>query len=157
MSETEPQVETPAETEAGPAKETDWKAEARKWETRAKENLGRATQNEEAAKRLADLEEANKTEAQKVADRLAAAEKRAAELEVKAARAEVAAAKGVPVELLSGSTRDELEAAADALIKFKGDSSTRLHVPVEGKAPTAGGGSTADVFAAWSEDNFQNL
>lgn len=90
------------------------------------------------AARLAEIEEANQTEAEKVAQRLAAAEARAAELEVKAARAEVAAAKGVPVELLSGSTKEELEAAADALIQFKGDTSNRLVVSKEGKSPTSG-------------------
>jgi len=67
------------------------------------------------------LEEANKTEAQKIADKLAAAEKRAVELESKALRAEVAAAKGVPVALLTGSTQEELEAAADALIAYRGE------------------------------------
>lgn len=73
------------------------------------------------ADKLAEIEEANKTEAEKVAERLAAAEKRAAELEAKATRAEVAAAKGVPVELLTGSTTEELEASADALIAFRGE------------------------------------
>lgn len=46
---------------------TDWKSEARKWEARAKENKN-------AAARLAELEEANKTEAQKIADRATKAE-----------------------------------------------------------------------------------
>jgi hypothetical protein len=46
---------------------TDWKAKAREWERRAKEN-------KDAAARLAAIEEANKTEAQKQADRLSAAE-----------------------------------------------------------------------------------
>jgi len=73
------------------------------------------------AAKYAELEEANKTEAQKTADRLAAAEKRATELEAKALRAEVAAAKGVPAALLTGSTAEELEAAADALIAFRGE------------------------------------
>ena len=73
------------------------------------------------AEKYAELEEANKTEAQKTADRLAAAEKRAAELEVKALRSDVAAAKGVPASLLTGSTQEELEAAADALIAFRGE------------------------------------
>ena len=75
----------------------------------------------QAADRLRQLEEANKTEAEKTAERLAAAEKRAAELEAKALRAEVAAAKGVPAALLTGSTAEELEAAADALIAFRGE------------------------------------
>lgn len=43
----EAQVEVPAET--------DWKAEARKWEARAKDNLASARVNEDAAKRLAEL------------------------------------------------------------------------------------------------------
>jgi hypothetical protein len=73
------------------------------------------------AAKYAELEEANKTEAQKTADRLAAAEKRASELEAKALRSEVAAAKGVPSALLTGSTQEELEAAADALIAFRGE------------------------------------
>lgn len=97
---------------AVPAQETDWKIEARKWEARAKENSSAAT-------RLAEIEEANKTAEQKAADRLAAAETKAAALELKAARAEVAAEKGVPMGLISGSDRAEMEAAADALIAFK--------------------------------------
>lgn len=88
------------------------------------------------AAKLTEIEEANKTEAEKAAARADAAEKRAAALEAKATRAEVAAAKGVPVELLSGSTQEELEAAADALIKFKSDTSTRMVVAGEGKSPT---------------------
>lgn len=108
-----------AETQA--ATETDWKAEARKWESRAKENLAAAKANESAAQRLANIEEAQKTESEKATERLQAAEKRAAELEVKALRAEVANAKGVPANLLSGSTQEELEAAADALIAFRGE------------------------------------
>lgn len=93
------------------------------------------------AARLAEIEEANKTESEKTAERLAAAEARAAELEVKATRAEVAAAKGVPAELLSGTSKEELEAAADALIKFRGESpAPRLHIPSEGNSPASGGG-----------------
>lgn len=129
------------------AKETDWKAEARKWESRAKENLAAAKANEDAAKRLAEIEEAQKTEAQKAQERLDAAEKRAVELELKAARAEVAAAKGVPVELLSGSTREELEAAADALIAFKGAQPNGPVVPSQGATPAAGPMTTAEMFA----------
>jgi len=73
------------------------------------------------AQKYAEWEEANKTEVQKTAERLAAAEKRAAELEAKALRSEVAAAKGVPSVLLTGSTQEELEASADALLEFRGE------------------------------------
>lgn len=135
-----------------PAAETDWKAEARKWESRAKENLSAAKANEDAAKRLAAFEESQKTEAQKAQERLDAAEKRAAELELKATRAEVAASKGVPAELLSGSTQEELVAAADALIKFKADAAQSGYVaPNEGRGAGASGGSTADSFARFIE------
>lgn len=90
-----------------------------------------------AVKRLKEYEDRDKTEAEKTAERLAAAEKRAEELEAKALRAEVAAAKGVPVSLLSGSTQADLEASADALIKFRGEKqATGLVVPTEGTSPT---------------------
>lgn len=74
-----------------------------------------------AADRLAEIEAANKSETEKTAERLAAAEKRAAELEAQALRAEVANEKGVPAKLLAGATREELEAAADELIAFRGE------------------------------------
>ena len=73
------------------------------------------------AQKFAEWEESQKTEAEKVQARLDAAEKRAVELESKALRAEVAAAKGVPVALLTGGTQEELEAAADALLDFRGE------------------------------------
>lgn len=105
------------------------------------------------AERFAELEESQKTEAQKAQDRLAAAEKRAADLELKAARAEVAAAKGVPVELLSGGTQEEIEASADALIAFKGEQQKKDFVlPDQGRTPGKAAGSTADSFARFLED-----
>lgn len=137
MAENEaPQGAEPVEGESQ-EQGTDWKAEARKWESRAKQNFADAKANEGAAQRLAEIEEAQKTEAQKAQERLEAAEKRAAELELKAARAEVAAAKGVPAGLLSGDTVADLEASADALIAFRGEQPVqKLHVPNEGKSPT---------------------
>lgn len=147
MAEIEsPQGEPPVEGE--PAPEIDWKAEARKWESRAKENRAAAKANEEAAKRLADLEESQKTEAQKTEERLKAAEKRAAELELKASRAEIAATKGVPASLLSGSTVEELEASADALIAFKGEPAKGPVVPGQGQQPKTPAGTPADRFAS---------
>ena len=74
-----------------------------------------------AAEKLSAIEAANKSEAEKTAERLAAAEKRASELEAQALRAEVANEKGVPAKLLSGASREELEAAADELIAFRGE------------------------------------
>lgn len=86
-----PEPEEPATPPTEPAKpaasapeETDWKAEARKWEQRAKENHGKA-------KKLDELEQANATElekAQKAAEeneaRARAATERAVKAEVRA-------------------------------------------------------------------------
>lgn len=88
------------------------RAEAAKYRTQAKENA-------EAAKRLAELEEASKTEQQKQAERLEAAEKRLAEYErreqVQAWTAEVSKETGVPAEALRGSSLEEIKAHAESL------------------------------------------
>ena len=132
---------------AGP----DWKAESRKWEARAKENLAAAKANEEAAKRLAEIEESQKTEAQKQQEALEKAQAELAELRVAKTRAEVAASKGVPAGLLIGSTQEELEASADAILTFKGEQNPNPFPkadPSQGVQGTPGGGSPADRFAA---------
>lgn len=56
------------------------------------------------------------------AERLARrdAEHKLKTFEVEARRRDVAASKGVPAQLLSGSTIEELEAHADLLIEFRG-------------------------------------
>lgn len=137
MSETA--AETPAETVQEPVKqETDWKAEARKWQDRAKEN-------KTAADRLAELEEANKTAEQRANERLEAAERRAAELEAKAAVAEASAETGVPADLLTGpasNSKEDLAAYAVKLIEhFKVPEPEKPvygpYVPAEGRRPEA--------------------
>lgn len=130
------EVQAPAqEPTKEPAKvdETDWKAEARKWEQRAKENT-------EARKRLDEIEEQSKTELQKATERAEQAERRAAEVELSATRYKVAAEKGVPANLLNGSTEAELIASADALIAFRGEQQSQRTadpvVPGEGVSPS---------------------
>lgn len=89
-----------------------------------------------AEARLKAYEDAQKTEAEKQAERLAEFERENAELKSAKTRAEVAAAKGVPANLLSGSTQEDLEASADALIAFKGTQEPqKLIVPNEGRSP----------------------
>lgn len=90
-----------------------WKAMSRKNEQRAKENAA-------AAAKLAEIEDAQKSEAEKLLAKLQDAENRAAAAEVARIRAEVAQAKGVPADLLTGTTEDELNAAADRLLAFRG-------------------------------------
>ena len=74
--------------------------------------------------KLKEYEDANKTEAEKTAERLAAIEKDNAASRSRAERLEVALDKGLPKALaarLQGSTREELEADADELLKLVGE------------------------------------
>lgn len=73
-----------------------------------------------ARTQLQALEDAGKTEQQRVDDELARKKQEIAELTVAKTRAEVAATKKVPAALLTGATQAEIEASADALLQFKG-------------------------------------
>jgi hypothetical protein len=74
-----------------------------------------------AEKRVQELEERDKSEAEKLADRVAQSEKRAQEAETKLVRYEIAKAHNLPPEavgFLKGSTAEELESSATALSEF---------------------------------------
>lgn len=87
------------------------------------ENQGlraRLKELEEKAARLDELENANKSELQRAAEAREAAEKRARDAEQQLLRLEVALAKGLTpaqAKRLVGTTREELEADADALLE----------------------------------------
>lgn len=72
------------------------------------------------AKAFDDAEEASKSELQKLQDQLAAAQRDAQTATLGALRANVAQSKGVPADLLSGSSEEDLIASADRLIAFRG-------------------------------------
>lgn len=127
-TETTPQGESATQADPKPAapgpkpepaaQETDWKAAARKWEARAKENLASAKANEDAAQRLAEIEEAQKSEAQKQAEALERAQRELAESKAEAARLKIAAKHGIGedhLDLLTGADEAELEAKAEKL------------------------------------------
>jgi len=150
MSEPTTTPTAPAPTPPAPAQETDWKAEARKWETRAKENA-------EAAKRLAELEEASKTEAQKQAERLSALESENAALkqaeQIRGWKDQVSKDTGLPATVLAGSSLEEITAHAESLkslIPAEQPKKGALgpYVPPEGNSPKGSAGSTADAFGA---------
>jgi hypothetical protein len=74
----------------------------------------------DARKKVQEFEDRNKTEGEKLTDRLTAAETRAQDAELRALRLEVAASKGLTptqAKRLVGKTRDELEADADEIIE----------------------------------------
>ena len=78
-TETETVTEEPQETETKPTETVEfWKAKAREQEKRAKDNAA-------AAKRLAELEEAQKSQSEKDADRISKAEAEAASVPQKVA------------------------------------------------------------------------
>lgn len=131
----------PAQTPTGHANpepksdETDWKAEARKWEQRAKDNKAAA-------------EDASKTEAEKVADRLADFEKRAAEAESKAARRDVALEFGLSkgdAGLLDAITDEKAMRSLAERLAGESDKK-RNHVPREGNTPTETGDDRRDFL-----------
>jgi hypothetical protein len=146
----EPTVEVPEAEAQVEATETDWKAEARKWEARAK--AGKA--DAEAATKWREYEQSLKPVQERLAEELAQAKAEASEASVKLNRFEVASQKGVPneaIELLTGSTREELEASADKLLSLIANQS-KPNTPKpdmnQGKPSTGSTGSTADQFAA---------
>lgn len=127
-------VEVEAAAQEPETTETDWRAMSRKWEQRAKDANAKLKELEPVAAKAVELEEASKSELQKAQERAEAAEKALAAATVTAARAEVAAAKGVPVALLSGDTREALEASADALLAFRDETARKgNYAPNEGR------------------------
>ena len=90
---------------------------AQKEEIRGLKATGQA--NADAAAKLAEIEEASKTEAEKAAERLAELEGKVKDYEqreqVAAWKAEISAETGVPANVLAGSTKDEIAAHAESL------------------------------------------
>lgn len=109
--------------------------EAAKYRTEAKANA-------KAAERLAEIEEANKTEAQKTADRLAAMESETQAAKAEALRFKIAAKFGIPEDraelYLTGADEELLTKQAEGLMEIEaGRKKSGNHVPREGATPTA--------------------
>lgn len=124
------------DTTSGEKTEVDWKAKAREWEKRAKENSS-------AAARLAELEESQKSEAQKLADAKTAAEQAAAEAKADALRWRIAAKHGITDDdaelFLTGSDEGTLTKQAERLTERISDrKKTGNVVPKEGTTTTTG-------------------
>lgn len=86
-----------------------------------KRALAKANKEAETLRlRLKEFEDRDKSEAEKVAERAAAAEARAVELEARSLRLEVAFEKGLTpgqAKRLVGASREELEADADEILR----------------------------------------
>lgn len=137
---TEPteEVVVEAETPQGePVDATDWKAEARKWEKRAKDSSA----DRELAAKWREYEAAQKPAQERMAEELATTKAEAESARVALLRYEVAAEKNIPPEairLLNGSSREDLEEAADALVALMAtQSKPRTPVPDESQGRPA--------------------
>ncbi|NUS53833.1 MAG: hypothetical protein HOV66_03070 [Streptomycetaceae bacterium] len=116
--ETPPEPTAPPEPPADPKPETDELGDAGKKALAAERDARKAAEKELAKYRKAeqDRAEADKTEAEK----RAAAEQRAVDAELRATRLEVAHDKGLTpaqAKRLVGTTREELEADADEILR----------------------------------------
>lgn len=92
----------------------DLTAEVAKWKALSKKNEQRAKENADKAKKLDEIEEANKTELEKLLDRAEKAETALTKAKADAMRATKAATSGVPVGLIYGNTEEEMDAAVEA-------------------------------------------
>jgi membrane protein involved in colicin uptake len=166
---------TPASTDpATPTEPTtpepkDWQAEAERWKRQSRENETRAKANAEAAKKLAQIEEDQKTEAEKAADRVAAAEARASKATERAVASSIkAAATGRfadPNDAVDALARqnftgadgeideDAITAALDDLLERKKhwavvEPGPRTPRPDSSQGPRPGGTATVDAQIA---------
>lgn len=139
----QPQTDAPAPTETVEF----WKAKAREQEKRAKDNAA-------AAKRLAELEDAQKTEAERAAERIASLEAETTAARAEALRFKVASKHGISDEdadlFLTGTDEETLTKQAQRLAARDEDAGKpRPPKPdrTQGRQQ-AGSASTADQFAA---------
>ncbi|HHX45833.1 MAG TPA: hypothetical protein GX718_00450 [Brevibacterium sp.] len=112
------------------------------WKQKAREQEKRAKDNADAAKRLADIEESQKSEAQKQAERLATLEQEAATARTEALRLRVATRHGISDEdvdlFLTGTDEDTLTKQAERLSALKADERRKKSVlPSDRGNPTA--------------------
>ena len=150
-----PVTETPAEPTDEQQKPTEtvefWKQKAREQEKRAKENAG-------AAKRLTEIEDSQKTEAEKTADRLAKADAEVTSVPSKVAdalREHLVALHEIDPDdaelFLTGSEPDLLLKQVTRLLAQKGEQSDNRkkngnHVPKEGNNPSSSDGGDDRAF-----------
>lgn len=105
----QPQAEEPKEQAEPTEPTTDWKANSRKWEDRAKSN------KEQLDAALKEIEELKASQATNTTEQLEQANAKIAELQLKI---KVSKDTGVPVELLQGSDEEAITASADALTSY---------------------------------------
>lgn len=139
------------DTAATEGAEVDLAAEVEKWKTLSKKNETRAKENSAAAKRLAEIEEAGKTEAQKAADRIAKAEAEVAAVPARVAeglRDALVTLGVVPEDRKILLTATEPEALLEQVKAIQGLESDRKkngnRAPLQGQTKSPTSTTTAD-------------
>jgi len=119
----DPKQDAPQGTDSDASADTDgehdYKAGEAKWKAMSRKHEAEAKANKDAAKKLADMEDADKSEVQKLTDKATASDKAAASAGGELSRLRVAMRKGLTeaqAKRLIGTTEEELEADADALL-----------------------------------------
>ena len=153
---TESEASTTEQQETEKPKPTEtvdfWKQKAREQEKRAKENAA-------AAKRLAELEESQKSEAEKMADRIKQLESEAEVSRRDALRFKVASKYGIGDEdadlFLTGSDEESLTRQAERLAAREDERKKQGNrVANEGRGTNPAKGSKGDSFAEFAEGFF---
>jgi hypothetical protein len=114
-TESQPTAEN-GDQPAGATAETDWKAEARKWETRAKDHQKRISELEPKAKQAEAFEQASKSDAERFQERVAELSKEAEDARSDAIRFRVAAEfkiEPADVDLLGSGSEDDIRGRAE--------------------------------------------
>lgn len=108
----------------GAAENTDPRAELERWRALARKHEAEAKRNADAAAKLRQIEDAQKSEVEKLRDAAAAAEARAKQAEAEVLRWRVAVRLGLPPALasrLQGDTEEAIEADARDLMEAVGN------------------------------------
>lgn len=110
-----------------------WRSLARKHENASKTNAAAAKANADAAKKLAALEDSQKSEQQKLTDRLSAAEVELAQYRTREVRMNAAVAAGLPGEMAKFITEVEPDAALEQAQELAKHLKAAAPTPVEPK------------------------
>lgn len=146
---TEPTVEEPEQDspdESG-TDEPDWKAMARKWEKRAKENS-------EAAARLKELEDAQKTEQERLAEQLESERSQARQSAIEAARYRAAMQHGLTPDHLDflGDDPEQIEERAQKFAQLIAEKTSEPVQPSRRPQERLKAGAAPDVQASQSPE-----
>lgn len=127
MAEDKTQATTDEQTITEPAQATDWEAEAkklkeesRKWEKRSKENFEQLEALKEKADKWDELQEQGKSELERMTEQYQQAQAKVEAYEkaeqTRLWASEVSAETHVPASVLRGSTKEEMQEHAQAIL-----------------------------------------